>query len=196
MNDDNMTSQECKKSPNVYKSWPKMISLEKLKTLTPLQKLPKNVVYLGKLIVAPALKSCPKSNTLPNLVTLPVMDQMLGIFFSSFFHFPVTAAPIHKHLPIINRLHIGNSWQTGHCNKAMALSKSIHCWTRIQCQSFFNSGGCQHLYTVITLIQMGRSMSILSIFYIHGRIIVSLWVSLLIFFVFTSFPFSFFVEVW
>ena len=173
-----------------------MISLEKLKTLTPLQKLPKNVVYLGKLIVAPALKSCPKSNTLPNLVTLPVMDQMLGIFFSSFFHFPVTAAPIHKHLPIINRLHIGNSWQTGHCNKAMALSKSIHCWTRIQCQSFFNSGGCQHLYTVITLIQMGRSMSSLSIFYIHGRIIVSLLVSLLIFFVFTSFPFSFFVEVW
>ena len=29
-----------------------MISLEKLKHLTPLQKLPKNVVDLGKLIVA------------------------------------------------------------------------------------------------------------------------------------------------
>ena len=29
-----------KKSPNVYKSCPKMISLEKLKILTPLQKLP------------------------------------------------------------------------------------------------------------------------------------------------------------
>ena len=49
MNDDNMTSQECKKSPNVYKSWPKMISLEKLKILKPLQKLSKN---LGKLVVS------------------------------------------------------------------------------------------------------------------------------------------------
>ena len=41
-----------------------MISLEKLKKLTPLQKLPKNVVNLGKLIV------CPKSNKSPNLVIL------------------------------------------------------------------------------------------------------------------------------
>ena len=41
-----------KKSPNVYQSCPKMISLEKLKILTPLQKLPKNVGYLGKLIIA------------------------------------------------------------------------------------------------------------------------------------------------
>ena len=32
-----------KKLPNVYKSCPNMISLEKLKILTPLQKLPKNV---------------------------------------------------------------------------------------------------------------------------------------------------------
>ena len=31
---------------------PKMISLEKLKILTPLQKFPKNVNVLGKLIVA------------------------------------------------------------------------------------------------------------------------------------------------
>ena len=59
-----------KKSPNVYKSCPKMISLEKLKMLTPLQKLPKNVEDLGKLIVAKALKSCPNSNKSPNLVTL------------------------------------------------------------------------------------------------------------------------------
>ena len=36
-----------KKSPNVNKSCPKMISLEKLKILTPLQKLPKNVGVLG-----------------------------------------------------------------------------------------------------------------------------------------------------
>ena len=41
-----------KKSPKVYNSYPKMISLEKLKILTPLQKLPKNVGDLGKLIVA------------------------------------------------------------------------------------------------------------------------------------------------
>ena len=44
-----------------------MISLEKIKLLTPLHKLPKNVGDLGKLIV---LKSCPKSNKLSNLVTL------------------------------------------------------------------------------------------------------------------------------
>ena len=47
-----------------------MISLQKLKILTPLQKLPKNVGDLGKLIVAKDLKSCPKSNKWPNLVTL------------------------------------------------------------------------------------------------------------------------------
>ena len=41
-----------KKSPIVDKSCPKMISLEKLKIFTPLQKLPKNVGDLGKLIVA------------------------------------------------------------------------------------------------------------------------------------------------
>ena len=38
--------------------------------MTPLQKLPKNVGDLGKLIVAKVIKSCPKSNNLPNLVTL------------------------------------------------------------------------------------------------------------------------------
>ena len=47
-----------------------MIPLEKLKILTPLQKLPKNVGNLGKLIVAKALKSCPNSKKSPNLVTL------------------------------------------------------------------------------------------------------------------------------
>ena len=39
--------------------------------LTPLQKLPKNVGDLGKLIVARGFKKLPKSNKLPNLVTLP-----------------------------------------------------------------------------------------------------------------------------
>ena len=37
-----------------------MISLEKLKILTPLQKLPKNVGDLGKLIVAKGFKELPK----------------------------------------------------------------------------------------------------------------------------------------
>ena len=37
-----------------------MISLEKLKILTPLQKLPKNVGDLGKLIVAKGFKKLPK----------------------------------------------------------------------------------------------------------------------------------------
>ena len=47
--------------PNVYKSRPKIISLELFKILTPLQKLPKNVgeignlANLGKLIVAKGL---------------------------------------------------------------------------------------------------------------------------------------------
>ena len=47
-----------------------MISLEKLKILTPSQKLPKNVGHLGKLIVANGFKCYPKCNKLPNMVTL------------------------------------------------------------------------------------------------------------------------------
>ena len=38
--------------PNVYKSCPKLISLGNDRFLTPLQKLPKNVGHLGKIIVA------------------------------------------------------------------------------------------------------------------------------------------------
>ena len=38
----------------------KMISLEKLKILTPLQKLPKNVGDFGKLIVAKGFEKLPK----------------------------------------------------------------------------------------------------------------------------------------
>ena len=49
-----------KKSHNVYKSCLQMISLEKWKIMTPLQKLPKNLWDLGKLIVAKALKNLPK----------------------------------------------------------------------------------------------------------------------------------------
>ena len=43
-------SVTSKKSPNVYKSCPKMISLVKLKIFTALQKLPKNARDLGKLV--------------------------------------------------------------------------------------------------------------------------------------------------
>ena len=46
------SSVTSKKSPNVFNGGPKMISLVKLMILTPLQKLPKNVVDLGTLIVA------------------------------------------------------------------------------------------------------------------------------------------------
>ena len=49
-----------KKSPNVYKSCPNIISLVKLQILTPLQKLPKNVRDLDKLIVAKDFEKLPK----------------------------------------------------------------------------------------------------------------------------------------
>ena len=49
-----------KNLPNVYKSFPKIISLEKLKILTPLHKLPKNVGDLGKLILAKGFTKLPK----------------------------------------------------------------------------------------------------------------------------------------
>ena len=47
-----------------------MISLEKSQILTPLQNLSKNVGDLGKLLLPKALKSCPKSNKSPDLLTL------------------------------------------------------------------------------------------------------------------------------
>ena len=57
-------------SPNVYKSCPKMNSLEKWIILTPLQKLHYNVGDLGKIIVATSFECLPKVQKLPNLVTL------------------------------------------------------------------------------------------------------------------------------
>ena len=53
-----------------------MISLEKLKILTPLQKLPKNVGDLGKLIAAKGFEKLPKVQKSPNLVTLAAMDNV------------------------------------------------------------------------------------------------------------------------
>ena len=55
-----------------------MISLEKWKILTPLQKLPKNMGDWGKLIVAKGFKTCQKSNKSPNLVTLNVYSFILS----------------------------------------------------------------------------------------------------------------------
>ena len=57
-----MANDQCdqKKLQNVYKSCLKMISLEKWKILTPLQKLPKNVGNLGKIIVATGFEKLPK----------------------------------------------------------------------------------------------------------------------------------------
>ena len=53
-------SVTSKKLPNVYKSCPKMISVEKLNILTPLQKLPKNVAYSGKIIATAGFEMLPK----------------------------------------------------------------------------------------------------------------------------------------
>ena len=54
------TSVTSKNLPNVYKNCPKMISLEKSKILTPLQKWSKNEGDLDKIIVARGFKKLPK----------------------------------------------------------------------------------------------------------------------------------------
>ena len=65
-----LTSVTRKKSPKVYKSCPKMISLEKLENLTPLQICLKMWEIWANYLLPRAIKSCPKSNKSPNLVTL------------------------------------------------------------------------------------------------------------------------------
>ena len=55
-----MSSLTSKKLPNVYKSCPKIISLEKWKIFTRLLNMPKNVGDLGKIIVATGFKKLPK----------------------------------------------------------------------------------------------------------------------------------------
>ena len=52
-------SMTSKKSPNNYKSCPKIISLEN-KRFSPLQKLPKNKGDFGKIIVAIGFEKLPK----------------------------------------------------------------------------------------------------------------------------------------
>ena len=56
---DSAISVTSKKSPNVYKSYPKLISLEKKKDFD--KKLPKNVRDLGKLFVAQGFEKLPKN---------------------------------------------------------------------------------------------------------------------------------------
>ena len=75
-----------------------MISLERLKKLTPLQKLPKNVEVLGKLIVAKALKSFPKSYKSPNLVTLATIALILTHPPVALACYPSTCLETKKHL--------------------------------------------------------------------------------------------------
>ena len=71
-----------------------MISLEKLKILAPLQKLPKSVADLGKIMLPKALKSCPESNkssksghTAPQLkLILPTnVYHKVHTFWNAFF---------------------------------------------------------------------------------------------------------------
>ena len=65
------TSVTSKKSPNVNKSCPKMIPLEKRRILTPSQKLPK-VGNLGKIIVATGFVK------LPIAINRPIWSHCMG----------------------------------------------------------------------------------------------------------------------
>ena len=56
-----------------------MISLEKLKILTPLQKLPKNVGDLGKLIVAKDFKKLPKVQKITQSGHTAYMHKLITI---------------------------------------------------------------------------------------------------------------------
>ena len=55
-----MTNVTSKKSPNVFKSCPKMISLEKLKDFDTFSKIALECRDLGKLIVAKGFEKFPK----------------------------------------------------------------------------------------------------------------------------------------
>ena len=59
-----------KKLPKVFKSCPKMITLEKWWILTPLQKVLRMWEIWANYLLPKALKRCPKSNKSLNLVTL------------------------------------------------------------------------------------------------------------------------------
>ena len=74
-------------SPNVYKSCPKTISEEKIKMLTPLQKLPKNVGDLCKLIVAKGFEKLPKFQYITqsgHTAPLPTVPKSYYVYFPPF----------------------------------------------------------------------------------------------------------------
>ena len=62
-----------------------MISLEKIMILTPLQKLPNNVSYCGKIIVATGFECLPKKQKIPQ--SGHTAADVLS-FFLSFIHSP------------------------------------------------------------------------------------------------------------
>ena len=74
-----------RKSPNVCKSCPKMISLEKRYILTTLQKCLRMWEIWANLLLPKALKSCPKSKKSPNLVTLEKGNPRCCWIASRFF---------------------------------------------------------------------------------------------------------------
>ena len=62
-----------KKSPNVYKKWPKTDFTRKMKDFDTFNKSPKNVAIRAKYLLPQAKKSCPKCNKSPNMVTLDLL---------------------------------------------------------------------------------------------------------------------------
>ena len=70
-----------------------MISLEKLKILTPLQKLPNNVGDLGKIIVAKSFFVVQSPINLPIWSHCTVLSS--GWFGLLLFHFEIKALSIH-----------------------------------------------------------------------------------------------------
>ena len=81
------TSVTSKKSPNVYESCPKRISLLKWKILTPLQKLPTMCWWFGQNNYCPGLWKVAQSiKKSPNLVTLLVPQIYCNKDKSSYHH--------------------------------------------------------------------------------------------------------------
>ena len=75
-----------------YKSWSKMISLEKWYILTHLQKLPKNVGDLGKLIAAKGFEKLPKLQKIAQSVHKAChnLRNNIGIEVNNYFFNPIT----------------------------------------------------------------------------------------------------------
>ena len=115
-------SDQCnqKKSPNVYKSCPKMISLEKWKKL-----------------LQQTLKSCPKCNKLPNLVTLRQRLTIPIKIFQYFFQY--------KELKSLIR------WTliTNSVKAAYLINAETHILIQFCCLFFFLNGPTRPLFRII-----------------------------------------------